>query len=105
MNCAFTVEKEVDGFVAAPVDEQGRVRLGLDEADGSQVGGEATVPGSRRLLETVHGAVQSADQIRTSGVDEASGLSAVDSLRQSAISQKTPIWRHTNIYYNKKIKC
>jgi hypothetical protein len=28
------VEQEVDGVVAAPVDEQGRVRLGLDEADG-----------------------------------------------------------------------
>jgi hypothetical protein len=25
-----------------PMDEQGRVRLGLDEAEGDQVGGEAT---------------------------------------------------------------
>jgi hypothetical protein len=47
------VEQKVDGVVAAPVDEQGRVRLGLDEADGGQVGGKATVPCSWRLLEAV----------------------------------------------------
>jgi hypothetical protein len=63
-----------------PVDEQGRVRRGLNEADGGLVGGEATVTCLWRLLEAVHGAVQSADQIRTSGVDEAGGLAAVDNL-------------------------
>jgi hypothetical protein len=41
------------GVVAAPVDEKGRVRLGLHEANGGQVGGEATVPCSQRLLEAV----------------------------------------------------
>jgi hypothetical protein len=56
-----------------PVDEQGRVRLGLDEVDGDQVGGEATVPSPRRLLAAIHGVVQSIDQIRTSGVKEAGG--------------------------------
>jgi hypothetical protein len=77
----------VDGVVAAPIDEQGRVRLGLDEADGGQVGGKATVPCPWRLLEAVQGLVQPADQIWTVSVDEASGLAAVDSLRQSAMEE------------------
>jgi hypothetical protein len=38
------VEQKVDGVVAALIDEQGRVRLGLDEADEGQVRGKATVP-------------------------------------------------------------
>jgi hypothetical protein len=63
------------------------VRLGLDEADGGQVGGEAAVPGPRRLLEAVEGAVQPADQVRVSGVDEAGGLAAVESLRQSDMEE------------------
>jgi hypothetical protein len=48
---------------STPVDEQGRVRLGLAEADGGQVGSEATVPCPRRLFEVVQGAVQPANQI------------------------------------------
>jgi hypothetical protein len=60
------VEQELDGVVATSVDEQGRVRLGLNEIDGGQVGGEATVPGLWHLLEAVQGAVQPADQIWTS---------------------------------------
>jgi hypothetical protein len=39
----------------------------------------------QRLLEAVQGAVQPTDQIRMSSVDEAGGLAAVDSLRQSAV--------------------
>jgi hypothetical protein len=81
------VEQEVDSVVAAPVDEQGRVRLGLNEADGGQVRGEATVPSPWRLLEAVQGPVQPADQIRTVSVDEAGGLAAVDCLRQSAVEE------------------
>jgi hypothetical protein len=81
------VEQKEDGVVAASLDEEGRVRLGLDEADGGQVGSEAIVPGPRRLLEAVEGAVQPTDQIRTSFVDEAGGLAAVDSLRQSAVEE------------------
>jgi hypothetical protein len=64
-----------------------RIRLGLDEADGGQVGGEVAVPGPRCLLEAVERAVQAADQIRVSGIDEAGGLAAVDSLRQSAMKE------------------
>jgi hypothetical protein len=48
------------------VDEEGRIRLGLDKANGGQVGGEAIVPGLWRLLEAIEGAVQAADQIRVS---------------------------------------
>jgi hypothetical protein len=70
-----------------PVGEEGHVRLGLNEADGGQVGGEATVPAPRRLLEAVQGAVQPTNQIRTSGVNEVGGLAAVDSLRESAVEE------------------
>jgi hypothetical protein len=47
------VDEEVDAVLAPPVDEEGCVRLGLNEADGGQIGGEAAEPGSRRLLEAV----------------------------------------------------
>ena len=39
------------------------------------------------MLEAIQGAVQPADQIWTSSVDEAGGLAAVDSLRQSAVEE------------------
>jgi hypothetical protein len=58
---AVDVEQEVYGVVAVPMDEHGRVRLGLDEAEGGQVGGKATIPGLWRLLEVVQGVVQSVD--------------------------------------------
>jgi hypothetical protein len=41
----------------------------------------------RRLLEAVQGSVQLADQIQTIGFDEAGGLAAVNSLRQSAMEE------------------
>jgi hypothetical protein len=41
----------------------------------------------RRLLEAVEGAVQLADQIWVSSIDEAGGLAAVDSPRQSVIEE------------------
>jgi hypothetical protein len=59
------------------MDEQGRVRLGLDEAERGQVGDEATIPGPRRLLEAVQGAVQPTNQIRASRV-EAGKLAEID---------------------------
>jgi hypothetical protein len=69
------------------MDEQGHVRLGLDEAEGDQVGGKATVPSARRLLEIIHGAVQPANQIWASEVDEASGLATIDRLCQSIVEE------------------
>jgi hypothetical protein len=81
------VKHEVDGVTASPVDEESHIRLGLDEADGGQVGGETTVPGPRCLLEVVEGAVQPVGQIQASGVVETGGLAAVDNLHQSAIEE------------------
>jgi hypothetical protein len=46
-----------------------------------------TVLGPRRLLEAVEGVVQPTDQVQTSFVNEAGGLAAVDSLRQSAVEE------------------
>jgi hypothetical protein len=49
--------EEVDGVVATPMDEQGRVRLGFDESSGDQVESEATVPSPRCLIEVIQRAV------------------------------------------------
>jgi hypothetical protein len=51
------VEEEVDDVVAVSMDEHGHVLFGLVEAEGDQVGGEATVPCPWRLLEAIEGAV------------------------------------------------
>jgi hypothetical protein len=40
------IEEEVNGVVAALMDEPGHARLGLDEIKGDQVGGEANKPSS-----------------------------------------------------------
>jgi hypothetical protein len=46
-----------------------------------------TVTCPQHLLEAIQGAVQPADQIWTSSIDEAGGLAAVDSLRQSVVEE------------------
>jgi hypothetical protein len=51
------VEQMVDGVIAMPMDEQGCVRLGLDEAERGQVGGKVTILGQWCLFEVVQGAV------------------------------------------------
>jgi hypothetical protein len=45
--------EEVDSVIVLSMDEQGHVRLGIDETKGDQVGGEATVPGSWGLLKAI----------------------------------------------------
>jgi hypothetical protein len=81
------VEKEVDGVIATPKDEQGRVWLGLDEAEGGQVGGEATVLGMCCLLVAIQRAVKLTHHTRVSGVDKAGGLTVVHCLCQSAVKE------------------
>jgi hypothetical protein len=61
--------EDVVGVVVVPKDEQGCVRLGLDEAKGDGVDGEATVPGPRRLLDDIQRLVK-LSHIWTCGVDE-----------------------------------
>jgi hypothetical protein len=62
------------------VDEQRGVQLSLHEAQEDQVGGEAVVPRSRRLLQAVEGLVEPAHELRVCGVNEVGGLRAVDGL-------------------------
>lgn len=45
--------EEIDGVLVVPIDEQGHIRLGLDETEGDRVGGEMIVPSPRCLLETI----------------------------------------------------
>jgi hypothetical protein len=75
------VEQHISSVGAMTVDEQRDVRLGLHEAQGDQVGGEAVVPCSRRLLQAVEGLVEPAHQLRVRKVNETGGLRAVDGLR------------------------
>jgi hypothetical protein len=53
--------EEVDSVIVVSMDEQGCVRLGLDETKGDQAGGEATIPGSWGLLKTIQRAIHPAD--------------------------------------------
>jgi hypothetical protein len=78
---------EVDGVATALKDEQRHVRLGLDEAEGDQVGGEVTIPGPRRLFETIQREVKLTHHTRASGVDKAGGLTAVHRLGQSVVKE------------------
>jgi hypothetical protein len=71
------VEEEVRCIGAATEDEQGRVRLGLDETLRTQ-GDEANVPSPGGLLEAVEGLVELADHVGVSRVDKSNGLGAVD---------------------------
>jgi hypothetical protein len=63
------------------MDEHGRVEFSLNEAEGDQVRGEATIPGQCRLLELVQGVIWPTDQIRVSRVDKVGGLAAVVKVR------------------------
>jgi hypothetical protein len=77
------VDVEVDNVVAASKDEQQRVRAGLDEAEGDQVGGEAIVPDPQHLLEAIQRAVKLTHHTHASGVDEADRLNALHCLDRS----------------------
>jgi hypothetical protein len=54
-------------------DEQGRVRLGLDETLRTQESGEATVPSPGGLLEAVERLVELADQVGVAGSTNPTG--------------------------------
>jgi hypothetical protein len=55
--------------------------------EGDQVGGEVTLPSSRRLLEAIQRAVQLTHHNRASGVDKASKLAGVHRLGQSVVQE------------------
>jgi hypothetical protein len=79
--------EEVRSVRAATEEEQGRVRLGFDEALRTQEGGEATIPSPGGLLEAIEGLVELADHVGVSRVDKPNGLSAVDRLCQGAVEE------------------
>jgi hypothetical protein len=81
------VEQQVSSVGVAVVDEQRGIRLGLHEAQGDQVGGEAVVPRSRHLLQAVEGLVEPTHQLRVRGVNEADRLRAVDGLGECAMEE------------------
>lgn len=78
--------EEVD-IVATPKNEHVRVRLGLDEAERDQVGGEVTVPSPQCLVETIQRAVNLTHHTWASGVNEAGGLTALHYLGWSAMKE------------------
>jgi hypothetical protein len=81
------VEQQVNSVDAAAVDEEQGVQLGLHKSQGDQVGDEAVVPRSRRLLHAVEGLVEPAYQLRVCKVNEVSGLRAVDGLKECDVEQ------------------
>jgi hypothetical protein len=81
------VEQQVSSVDVVAVDEQQGVRLSLHKAQGDQVGGEALVARSQRLLQVVEGLVEPAHQLRVHGINEADRLRAVDSLRECAMEE------------------
>jgi hypothetical protein len=81
------IQQQVSSVGATTVDEEQDVRLGLLEAQGDQVGGEAVVPSSRRLLKAVEGLVEPVQQLTVSCVNEASRVGAVDCLDGSVVEE------------------
>jgi hypothetical protein len=81
------VEQQVSSVGATTVDKQRGVRFGLHEAQGDQVGGEAVVPRSRRLLQAVEGLVEPTHQLRVRRINEANGLRAVGCLKECAVEE------------------
>jgi hypothetical protein len=79
--------EEVRCIRTATEDEQGHVRLGLDESLRTQEGGEATVPSPGGPLEAVEGVVELADHVGVSRVDKPNRLGAVDRLCQGAVEE------------------
>jgi hypothetical protein len=69
------------------LDEERDVRLGLLKAHGGQVGGEAVVPSSRRLLQAVEGLIEPAQQLRVSWVNEANRLGGIDRLNEGVMEE------------------
>jgi hypothetical protein len=63
------VEQQVSSVSAEAVNEQWDVRLDLHEAQGDQVGGEAVVPRTWRLLQAVQEIVEPTHQLRVCGVN------------------------------------
>jgi hypothetical protein len=59
----------------------------LDEVEGDQVDGEATVPDPQRLLEAIQRVVKLTHHTRRSGVDEADELAVVHHLGQSVVKE------------------
>jgi hypothetical protein len=72
-NDVVDVEQQVRSVDAAAVDEQRGVRLGLHEAQGDQVGEDAVIPCSWRLLQTIEGLVEPAHQLRVCGSTKSAG--------------------------------
>jgi hypothetical protein len=79
--------EEVDEVIDMPKDEHGLVRLGLDEAKGDQVGGEATIPGLWHLPKAIQRVVKVTHHTQASGVDEVDGLAVVQRLGQSVVKE------------------
>ena len=81
------VQQQVGTGAALSVDEEGGVGGRSDEAEISNVRGEALVPRPRGLLEAVKGALKKTDGVGTRQVDEAGGLLTVDRLVQVTVKK------------------
>jgi hypothetical protein len=69
-------------------DEQGGVRLGLNESQSEEVCGKPAVPSPGSLLLPVEGLVEAADPVRLRGINKSRRLAAVDCLRESTMQER-----------------
>jgi hypothetical protein len=81
------VQQQVGTGAALSVDKEGGVGGRSDEAELSNVRGEALVPRPRGLLEAIEGALKKTDGVGTHRVDEAGGLLTVDRLVQVIVKK------------------
>jgi hypothetical protein len=81
------VEQQVGTGAALSVDKEGGVSGRSDEAELSNVRGEALVPRPRGLLEAVEGALKKTNGIGARRVDEAGGLLTIDGLVQVTVKK------------------
>ena len=83
----INIEEQVGRVSATAVDKQRSVRLGLHKTKRDQMRGEAAVPSTGSLLETVERLVQTTDKVGPGRILESEGLSCKHGLCQGAMEE------------------
>jgi hypothetical protein len=81
------VEEQVGNLSTSSKNEQGGVREGCHKPYPMHIVGEALVPHTRSLLESIEGLVESTDMLRPRRVDEARWLLTIDHLIKIAMEK------------------
>jgi hypothetical protein len=79
------VEQEISHLITPAKNKHRDIAFGSNKPNAMHIVGAALVPSLRGLLEAVEGLVKSTNMLRTSVIDEAKRLLAVDLLVKSAM--------------------